>query len=58
MIKIPKAITPKANTWWRLIRLDGSSNIDVNLAVGTIFSILRCREGVDADLQDFLAQRC
>lgn len=25
--------------------LDGSSNIDVNLSVGTIFSILRCPEG-------------
>jgi fructose-1,6-bisphosphatase I len=34
--------------------LDGSSNIDVNLAVGTIFSILRCREGVDAEREDFL----
>ena len=26
--------------------LDGSSNIDVNISVGTIFSILRCPEGV------------
>jgi len=34
--------------------LDGSSNIDVNLAVGTIFSILRCREGEDPALEDFL----
>ncbi len=34
--------------------LDGSSNIDVNLAVGTIFSILRTREGIDPDLHDFL----
>lgn len=34
--------------------LDGSSNIDINLTVGTIFSILRCREGVDPDLEDFL----
>jgi fructose-1,6-bisphosphatase I len=34
--------------------LDGSSNIDVNLAVGTIFSILRCREGIDAEQDDFL----
>ncbi len=34
--------------------LDGSSNIDVNLAVGTIFSILRCREGVDPAVEDFL----
>ncbi|MGZ5034409.1 MAG: class 1 fructose-bisphosphatase [Usitatibacter sp.] len=28
--------------------LDGSSNIDVNVAVGSIFSILRAPEGVDA----------
>src|SRR5665647_1024698 len=34
--------------------LDGSSNIDVNLAVGTIFSILRCCEGVEPALEDFL----
>ena len=34
--------------------LDGSSNIDLNLAVGTIFSILRCREGVDPAAEDFL----
>ena len=27
--------------------LDGSSNIDVNAPVGTIFSILRCPDGVD-----------
>jgi fructose-1,6-bisphosphatase I len=34
--------------------LDGSSNIDVNLTVGTIFSILRCREGVAPAAEDFL----
>jgi fructose-1,6-bisphosphatase I len=34
--------------------LDGSSNIDINMTVGTIFSILRSREGVDAELADFL----
>ncbi|MGZ8191713.1 MAG: class 1 fructose-bisphosphatase, partial [Methylococcaceae bacterium] len=34
--------------------LDGSSNIDINLAVGTIFSILRCREGLDPAEEDFL----
>ncbi|WP_371744792.1 class 1 fructose-bisphosphatase [Methylobacter sp. S3L5C] len=34
--------------------LDGSSNIDVNLAVGTIFSILHCREGVEPIVDDFL----
>jgi fructose-1,6-bisphosphatase I len=27
--------------------LDGSSNIDVNVSVGTIFSVLRCPEGID-----------
>jgi fructose-1,6-bisphosphatase I len=35
--------------------LDGSSNIDVNVSVGTIFSVLRCPEGVDpADEKAFL----
>ena len=34
--------------------LDGSSNIDVNMTVGTIFSILRCREGIDPAEEDFL----
>ena len=36
--------------------LDGSSNIDVNLTVGTIFSILRCREGVGPVAEDFLCK--
>ena len=35
--------------------LDGSSNIDVNMPVGTIFSVLRCPEGVsEPTLDDFL----
>ncbi len=35
--------------------LDGSSNIDVNISVGTIFSIMRAPEGVtDAKAEDFL----
>ncbi len=35
--------------------LDGSSNIDVNVSVGSIFSILRAATpGVDATTQDFL----
>ena len=35
--------------------LDGSSNIDVNISVGTIFSVLRCPEGVrDPDEAAFL----
>ncbi|AKJ68781.1 fructose-1,6-bisphosphatase [Pandoraea thiooxydans] len=35
--------------------LDGSSNIDVNVSIGTIFSVLRCPDGVcEATEQDFL----
>ncbi|RDH78321.1 class 1 fructose-bisphosphatase [Mycolicibacterium moriokaense] len=35
--------------------LDGSSNIDVNVSVGSIFSILRATQpGSDPDLEDFL----
>jgi fructose-1,6-bisphosphatase len=43
--------------------LDGSSNIDVNISVGTIFSILRCPDGtrrpeIDAFLQPGTRQVC
>ncbi|MEM1054619.1 MAG: class 1 fructose-bisphosphatase, partial [Bacteroidota bacterium] len=31
--------------------LDGSSNIDVNVSVGTIFSVYRLREGEDASME-------
>ncbi|MBT0960627.1 class 1 fructose-bisphosphatase [Denitromonas iodatirespirans] len=35
--------------------LDGSSNIDVNISVGTIFSVLRCPEGCTEPVEaDFL----
>ncbi len=35
--------------------LDGSSNIDVNISVGTIFSILRCPDGVEKPTaEDFM----
>ena len=35
--------------------LDGSSNIDVNISVGTIFSVLRCPDGVtEAKAEHFL----
>ena len=34
--------------------LDGSSNIDVNISVGTIFSILKCSTGHDVTEKDFL----
>jgi fructose-1,6-bisphosphatase I len=36
--------------------LDGSSNIDVNVSVGTIFSVLRCPEGVDPTSPDAFLQ--
>lgn len=34
--------------------LDGSSNIDVNISVGTIFSILKCNPECDQTEKDFL----
>lgn len=34
--------------------LDGSSNIDVNISVGTIFSVLKCPDGVEPTEQAFL----
>ena len=44
---------PRGNYLLVFDPLDGSSNIDVNISVGTIFSVLRCPEGVttatDAD---------
>ncbi|MEQ1529047.1 MAG: class 1 fructose-bisphosphatase [Methylococcales bacterium] len=52
-IAIPAAY-PKGKYLVLFDPLDGSSNIDINLTVGTIFSILRCREGVDPTLEDFL----
>jgi fructose-1,6-bisphosphatase I len=36
--------------------LDGSSNIDVNISVGSIFSILRLPEGVDASTENAFLQ--
>lgn len=36
--------------------LDGSSNIDINMTVGTIFSILRSPEGVEPATADFLIE--
>jgi fructose-1,6-bisphosphatase I len=36
--------------------LDGSSNIDVNGTVGTIFSILRCPDGVDQPVNEHFLQ--
>lgn len=42
---IPDAY-PRGNYLLLFDPLDGSSNIDVNISVGTIFSVLRCPEGV------------
>ena len=42
---IPNAY-PKGNYLLLFDPLDGSSNIDVNISVGTIFSVLRCPDGV------------
>ena len=52
-IKIPTQY-PKGKYLVLFDPLDGSSNIDINLTVGTIFSILRCREGIDPETEDFL----
>ena len=46
---------PRGNYLLLFDPLDGSSNIDVNVSVGTIFSVLRCPEGVHApEDADFL----
>ncbi|MGA2552471.1 MAG: class 1 fructose-bisphosphatase [Burkholderiaceae bacterium] len=34
--------------------LDGSSNIDVNVSIGTIFSVLKCPEGMEPGEEAFL----
>ncbi|MDC7806888.1 class 1 fructose-bisphosphatase [Luteimonas sp BLCC-B24] len=39
---------PRGNYLLVFDPLDGSSNIDINASVGTIFSVLRCPEGVTA----------
>lgn len=39
-------VYPRGNFLLLFDPLDGSSNIDVNVSVGTIFSVLRCPDGV------------
>ncbi|WP_104403141.1 class 1 fructose-bisphosphatase [Vibrio penaeicida] len=52
--QIPKRY-PKGKYLLVFDPLDGSSNTDVNVSIGTIFSILRCPEGVSEPTeQDFL----
>ena len=54
MYPIPKRY-PKGKYLLVFDPLDGSSNIDVNISVGTIFSILRCPPGVaEPTAKDFL----
>ncbi|QDE37808.1 class 1 fructose-bisphosphatase [Luteibacter pinisoli] len=51
---IPDAY-PKGHHLLLFDPLDGSSNIDVNVSVGTIFSVLRCPDGVtEPTTTDFL----
>ncbi|MCE1182662.1 MAG: class 1 fructose-bisphosphatase [Rhodocyclales bacterium] len=38
---------PKGNYLLTFDPLDGSSNIDVNVSIGTIFSVLQCPDGAD-----------
>jgi fructose-1,6-bisphosphatase I len=54
IIRLPQGY-PKGKYLVCFDPLDGSSNIDVNISVGTIFSILRAPDGVDHPTQaDFL----
>ena len=54
IIQIP-AQFPKGQYLIAFDPLDGSSNIDINLSVGTIFSILRCPDGVtEPGVEDFM----
>ena len=52
---IPDAF-PRGNYLLLFDPLDGSSNIDVNVSVGTIFSVLRCPEGVGTPCDDHFLQ--
>jgi fructose-1,6-bisphosphatase I len=54
IIQIPDNL-PKGKYLIAFDPLDGSSNIDINLSVGTIFSILRCPEGItQPTVEDFM----
>ncbi|MDR1075718.1 MAG: class 1 fructose-bisphosphatase [Xanthomonadaceae bacterium] len=49
-------IYPRGNFLLLFDPLDGSSNIDVNVSVGTIFSVLRCPEGINAATDEHFLQ--
>ena len=54
IIGIPSGM-PKGDYLVAFDPLDGSSNIDVNISVGTIFSVLRCPAGItEPTAEDFL----
>ena len=52
---IPDAY-PRGNFLLLFDPLDGSSNIDVNVSVGTIFSVLRCPDGVTTPTDEHFLQ--
>ncbi|GAB5100632.1 class 1 fructose-bisphosphatase [Caballeronia sp. LP006] len=45
---------PKGNYLLTFDPLDGSSNIDVNVSIGTIFSVLRCPDGAEPSEEAFM----
>jgi len=49
-------VYPRGNYLLLFDPLDGSSNIDVNVSVGTIFSVLRCPEGVTSPVDAHFLQ--
>ena len=52
---LPPAGVPRGRYLVAFDPLDGSSNIDVNVSVGSIFSVLRCPDGVESPgVEDFL----
>lgn len=52
-LKVPHRF-PKGEFLLLFDPLDGSSNIDVNISVGTIFSVLRCPETMEPSAEAFL----
>jgi fructose-1,6-bisphosphatase I len=49
-------VFPRGNYLLLFDPLDGSSNIDVNVSVGTIFSVLRCPDGVTVPADEHFLQ--